>query len=130
MSLGWEVQGLALAAVIVSIVEVAILFFIMSRRIKGLFDRPFISAVARMLSAAGFIALITYGMVTWLPLNASDQSFFASFPKFALIAAVSLGSYLLISYAFRLKEATTVVERILKILFKRPKVDHEPRSHS
>lgn len=130
MSLGWGVQGLALAAVIVSIVEVAILFFIMSKRIKGLFDRPFISAVARMLSAAGFIALITYGMVTWLPLNASDQSFFASFPKFALITAVSLGSYVLISYLFRLKEATTVIERILKILFKRPKVDHEPRSHS
>lgn len=130
MSFGWGVQGLALAAVIVSIVEVAILFYIMAKRIKGLFDAAFMSAVGRMLSAAGFVSLITYGMVTWLPLNASDQSFFASFPKFALIVSVSLGSYVLLSYLFRLKEATPIIERIQKILFKRPKVDNEPRSHS
>lgn len=130
MSFGWGVQGLALAAVIVSIVEVVILFYIMAQRIKGLFDTSFLSAIGRMLSAAGFVSLITYGMVTWLPLNAADQSFFASFPKFALITAVSLGSYVLISYLFRLKEATPIIERIQKILFKRPKVDHEPRSHS
>ncbi len=130
MSFGWGVQGLALAAVIVSVVEVAILFYIMAQRIKGLFDASFLSAIGRMLSAAGFVSLITYGMVTWLPLNAADQSFFASFPKFALITLVSLGSYVLISYLFRLKEATPIIERILKILFKRPKVDHEPRSHS
>jgi putative peptidoglycan lipid II flippase len=130
MSFGWGVQGLALAAVIVSIVEVAILFSIMARRIKGLFDAPFISAIGRMLSAAGFVSLITYGMVTWLPLSATDQSFFASFPKFALIVSVSLGSYVLISYLFRLKEATPIIEQIQKALFKRPKVDHESRSHS
>lgn len=127
------VQGLAWAAVIVSAIEVAILFFLMSKRIPGMFDTPFVNAVIRMLSATGFMTIVTYGMVSLFPLGADDQSFFATFPKFALIASVSLLSYLLLSYLFKLREATPVIDRTRSIIFKllrRPEPHHDPRSHS
>ena len=124
------VQGLAWAAVITSAVEVTILFYLMSHRIKGLFDRRFISAISRMASAAGFMSIITYISVTLLPLNADDQSFFSTFPKFAIITLASLLSYFLFSYLFRLSETVPVMNRVKKILFNSPKVPHDPKSHS
>ncbi len=118
---GMGVQGLAWAAVIGAVSETAILFTIMSRRIPGLFDRTFLGAIVRMLSAAGFTAIVTYLMVNWLPLGANDNSFFITFPKFAFIALVSLVSYGVISYAFRLSETKPILERIKKIFFGAPK---------
>lgn len=130
MGLGMGVHGLAWAAVIVSIVETVILFTLMSRRIKGLFDKPFIHAIARMASAAGFMALVTYLAVTILPLNANDQRFFDSFPKFTLIAGISFLAYFLFCYLFKLQEVNPVLSRIQKILFKSPEVKDDTRSHS
>lgn len=123
MSLNLGVYGLAWAAVIVSIVEVAILFYIMARRIEGLFDKVFIHGVSRMLSAAGFTAIVTYIMVTILPLSANDQSFFSSFPKFLLISGVSLLSYIIICRLFKLPEVEPILHRVRDILFKQPKLD-------
>ena len=120
MSLNMGVYGLAWAAVIVSGLEVAILFYVMSRRIKGLFDRSFVSGVLRMLSATGFMAIVTYIMVSLFPLGAADQSFFTSFPKFALIVAVSIGVYFVLCRILRLQEVNPIIDRIQKILFKRP----------
>ncbi len=119
MVLDLGVYGLAWAAAIVSGVEVAILFTIMSKRIKGLFDMVFVHAVARMTSAAGFMAVVTYIAVTLLPLNAGDQSFFASFPKFVLIVAVSGFSYLLLSHWMKLDEVAPILSRAKKIIFYR-----------
>ncbi len=130
MVFGWGVQGLAWAAVVVSVVEVAILFYLMARRIPGLFNKAFYSAIGRMLSATGLMAVITYISVVLLPLSADDQSFFSTFPKFAVITFVSLLSYVLLSYLFRLREATPVISRVQKILFKRPDIDNDARSHS
>ena len=115
------VYGIAWAAAIVSAIEVAILFVVMSRRIQGLFDKVFIHAVARMASATGFMAVITYVMVSFFPLEAADQSFFASFPKFVLIVAVSGVVYLLFSYLLRLKEVGPILERTKKIVFYKAK---------
>jgi len=130
LGLQMGVQGLAWAAVIVSIVEVSILFKLMSNRIPGLFDKPFIHAIARMASAAGFMALITYGMVALLPLSSTDQRFFDSAPKFILITLVSFVVYLLFCYIFKLREVNPVIARIQKILFKRPEVKDDPSTHS
>ncbi len=119
MGLGFGVYGLAWAAAIVSAIEVAILFIVMSKRIKGLFDIVFVHGVARMLSAAGFMALVTYVMFALLPLNANDQSFFASFPKFGLIVIVSGLFYLLFSHLMKLQEVAPILERAKKIIFYR-----------
>ena len=106
--------GLAMAA---SIVEVIILFTIMSHRIKGLFDKTFVHAVSRMGSATGFTAVITYICVSILPLSSTDQSFFVTFPKFLLIVIISLSSYVILSKALKLTEADPFIERAKKILF-------------
>jgi len=111
------VYGLAWATAIVSFVEVIILFVMMSRRIKGLFDTPFIHAVARMMSATGLMAAVTYLMVIWFPFNASDLSFLSSFPKFGLITAVSALVYGLFSYIFKISEITPVISRLKRIIF-------------
>lgn len=118
MGLGLAVYGLAWAAAIVSIVEVTILFVIMSRRIRGLIDAVFMHAVGRMLSAAGFTAIIAYIMVSAVPFRATDRSLFLSVPRFLFIALISLGAYLVISYLLRLPEVKPVLSRLKKIFIK------------
>ncbi|PKL31895.1 murein biosynthesis integral membrane protein MurJ [Candidatus Saccharibacteria bacterium HGW-Saccharibacteria-1] len=121
MVLDLGVYGLAWATSIVSFVEVCILFIMMSRTIKGLFDVTFVHAIARMASATGFMTIVTYIMVALLPLSANDQSIMASLPKFILITFVSGLAYVLLSWILKLEEANHVIARIKKILFGRVK---------
>jgi putative peptidoglycan lipid II flippase len=113
--------GLAWAQSIVAFIEVMILFFVMSRRIKGLFDLVFVHAVARMASATGFMAIISYITVQLLQLGADDQSFLATFPKFTIIVSVSFAAYLLFSRMLKLPEANPVIDRFKRLLFGRPR---------
>lgn len=114
---GLGVYGLALAQALVSIVEVVILFLIMAIRMPGLFDTSFIHAVSRMVSASGLMGLISYVSVKLLDLSARDQSFFTTFPKFAVIVAISLISYLLICRLFKLEEPEPVIKKIASLAF-------------
>jgi putative peptidoglycan lipid II flippase len=118
LGLGAGVHGLAWAAAITSVIEIATLFYFMSKKIKGLLDKPFIRAIGRMASAAGFMSLVTYLMVVLLPLAAVDQQFWDSFPKFVLITGVSFMAYFLFCYLLKLPEVTPILLRIQKILFK------------
>lgn len=122
LGLHMDVYGLALAAVIVSAVEVAILFVIMSRRIIGLFDRVFIHAVSRMVSAAGFTAIVTYILVSFMPLGAEDV-FFSAFVKFALIVSISGLIYIIVCRIFKISEVNPIIKRVQAILFKQPKIE-------
>ncbi len=114
---GLGVYGLALAQALVSIVEVAILFVIMAFRMPGLFDATFIHAVSRMVSASGLMGLISYVSVKLLDLSARDQSFFTTFPKFAVIVTISLISYLMICRLFKLEEPVPVIKKIIGLAF-------------
>lgn len=109
--------GLAAATSIVSIVEVSILFVIMGRQIKGLFDSHFVHAVARMIAATGIMSLVTYYLFSMYPLNATDQSFLASFPRFMLLTTICLAFYVIISSIFKLSEPKPIINRLKKILF-------------
>jgi len=113
----WGAYGLAWAQSIVSAVEIAILFVVMQRRIPQLFDKPFARAVIRMLSATGFSSVAAYLGVTLLSLNATDQSFFATFPKFVIIVLFSLGVYLLCSRVMHLTEAKPVILKLNSLFF-------------
>jgi putative peptidoglycan lipid II flippase len=115
MGLGMGTYGLAWATSIVSVVEVSILFTVMSRSIKGLFDYNFIHAITRMLGVTAITAVISYIFFMLWPLEATDQSFFASFPRFCLIVTISLVSYVLISWAFRLSEVMPIISRTKKL---------------
>lgn len=119
MSLGMGAYGLAWAQSIVAVVEVAILFFIMSRRIKGLFDIVFVHAIARMASVTGFTALVCYIAVKLLPLQSSDEGLLTTLPKFIVIVIVSFGFYVWISRLMKLPEADPVVRAANKFLFGR-----------
>lgn len=109
--------GLAFAQSLVAMVEVAILFVVMSWRIKGLFDNVFVHAVARMASATGFMAVIAYLMVLTFQLQTGDQSFLATFPKFTIIVLVSVASYVTFSRLLGLEEVNPVIARVKKLFF-------------
>lgn len=117
LAAGMGVHGLAWAAAIVAVIEVFVLFKVMSRQIKGLFDVKFVGAVVRMVAAAGLTAPITYMSVLMLPLTVSDQSFFSSFPKFVIITAISMIAFMVFSYVLRIREVYPIVNRVKKILF-------------
>jgi putative peptidoglycan lipid II flippase len=119
MNLGMGAYGLAWAQSFVAFVEVMILFFVMSRRIPGLFDLVFVHAIMRMASATAFMAIISYITVQIFQLGAHDQSFLATFPKFAVIVAISLSSYVLFSKMLKLSEADPIINRVKLLLFGR-----------
>lgn len=111
------VYGLAWAQSIVSVIEVFILFVIMSRRIPGLFGKAFWQGVIRMASATGFTAVVCYALVIVFPFKITDNSFFATFPKFTLIATLSMIAYVAFSKLLRLKEAEPVIRTVQRTLF-------------
>jgi len=119
MGLGFGVYGLAWASAIVAAVEVTILFVMMSKSINGLFDIKFVHATTRMVVAAAIMGVVSYICVVLLPLNATDQSFLSSFPKFGLIVAVSGLFYIAVCKLFRLSEVDPIIDRVKKLLFGR-----------
>lgn len=122
MGLSMGVYGLAWAAVIVSGIEVAILFIIMSRRISGMFDKTFANAIVRMASASGFTAIVTYIAVAMMPLGAEDV-FFSAFVKFMLIVGIGFLTYIIVCRLLKLEEVDPILLRIRNILFKQPRID-------
>ncbi|MEO5499589.1 MAG: murein biosynthesis integral membrane protein MurJ [Candidatus Saccharimonadales bacterium] len=121
------IYGLAWAQSIVAAVEVFILFAIMSIKLPQLFDNSFLHAVGRMVSATGFMSIVTYFTVSVFALSAQDQSFMTTFPKFSMIVVISLGSYLGICQLFKLPEADLVINRVKQLVFD-PYRTKEPRS--
>lgn len=118
MGLNMGVIGLAFAQSIVAVVEVVILFAVIQRRLpNGLFDRPMVHAIGRMLSATGFTAVAAYAMVRLLQLQNTDLSLSATIPKFAVITLVSFLVYLGVCWLMQLEEAETVIGRIKKMAF-------------
>jgi putative peptidoglycan lipid II flippase len=117
LGLGMGPYGLAWAAAIVAIVEVSILFFFMIKRIPGLFDAVFLHAIGRMLSATGFIAIITYMAVSYLPLSSQDFSIYSSFPKFLIITFINAIAYVVICHFLKIEEVNPVISRLKRIFF-------------
>ena len=115
-SLNMGAYGLAWAQSIMAAVEVFILFAVMARRFPGLLNREFWNAVWRMASATGFMAVISYVMVSIFPLQAGDQSsFYFTFPKFVLIAGMSFVAYLTFSKLLKLDEANPVIAAVRRL---------------
>lgn len=117
--LGYGAPGIAWAASIISAIEVSILFTIMARRIPGLFNAVFFHAIARMISAAGFMAIVTYLLVLVIPLRGGEQSFITTFPRFALIGCISIAFYTVVCLLMKLDEPVPIVTRLKKVLFGR-----------
>ena len=117
MTINMGIYGLAWAQSIVAFVEVAILFTVMTFRIPQLFDAVFLHAIARMVSATGFMAVITYIAVKVFALTVNDQSFMTTFPKFAIVVILSLAGYVIICRLMRVEEAGLVTQRLRQVVF-------------
>lgn len=116
-SLHMGAYGLAWAQSIVAAVEVIILMSILVKRVQGIFTIQFWKALARMLSATGFTALVCYLLVVLMPLRSSDQNFFSVFPKFVFITGASLLFYVWVSNILRLPEPRPIIAKAREILF-------------
>jgi putative peptidoglycan lipid II flippase len=116
-ALDMGVYGLAWAQSLVAIVEVVILFIILSRAIINPFTIEFWHATGRMLVASTLTGLICYAAVAVMPLTAEDASFSATFPKFLAIVAVSSLVYIGSSRVLGIKESEPVLRITRKILF-------------
>jgi putative peptidoglycan lipid II flippase len=118
-SLGMGPYGLAYSQSLVSVFEVLVLFTIMNRRIKGLFDMQLLGGVGRMVVATLLMSVVTYLTIQVFQLQNEDQSFLATFPKFVVIVAVSGSAYLLFSKLLGLAEASPVLHKLEQLLFGR-----------
>ena len=70
-----------------------------------------------MVSATGFMAIVSYITVRIFQLGANDLSLMATLPKFIVITIVSFMAYVIFSKMLKLSEADPVVRKIKKILF-------------
>ena len=121
-SLGWGVDGLGWAQSIGAMLEIIILLYILQRRSRNeLLDKSFWQAFFRMLIATTVAGCVAFSMTKFIPLMATDNSLVITVPKFLLIAAISMLSYLLASYFLNLKESKPIFAYIKKILFRNAK---------
>ncbi len=117
MQFNWGIYGLAWAQSIVAAVEVVILFTVISRRIKGLFDAVMQRALVLMAVASIGTAIVTFQTVKIFELAVTDQSFAATFPKFAFIVMVGLAIYVTLCKVFHLREADVVLSKMQQVLY-------------
>ena len=109
--------GLAWAQSIMAAIETLILFVVMVRRFPGLLNVEYWSAVWRMVSATGFMAIVSYILVLLMPLRAGDDSsFYFTFPKFVLIVTISLSAYIAFSRLLKLQEAEPVIAMVRRVI--------------
>lgn len=117
--LGYGPDGLGWAQSIGAVFEVVTLLFILNRRSKNKLLTPsFWHAIKRMLFAGLITACVSYSMTKFLPLMATDNSFFITFPKFCLNTFVSLIAYLVASYFFSLEEVEPFIKKFKQIVFR------------
>jgi putative peptidoglycan lipid II flippase len=112
-------EGLAYAQSIGAVVEVVILFTILQIRSSGkLLDHVFWRGVWRIAIASVITGCIAYSMTKFLPLRATDNSIFIYAPKFLIIAAASLVSYVIAGHLLGLDETKPIVAKLKQILFR------------
>ncbi len=116
---GFGPEGLAYATSISTLSEVGMLLIAQHRDMDGqLFDRKFWSSIIRVSFASGVAGIVSWILTKLLPLLATDNSFFATFPKFCVIAGGSLLVYVILCYILRVEEIRPIVQRFTSYLFR------------
>ena len=117
--LGYGPEGLGWAQSLGAVLEIAILLYILNRRAHGkLLDKTFWQTMERMLFAGVITSCVAYSMTKFLPLMATDDSFFVTFPKFCTITFVSTIAYLVASYFLNLAEVKPIIKKVKTIIFR------------
>jgi putative peptidoglycan lipid II flippase len=114
---GFGPEGLAYATSISAVFEVGVLLIIQNHS-GQLLDREFWIAAIKMAIASGATGIVSWILTKLLPLRATDNSFFSTFPKFCIIAGSSLIFYVVLCMILRIKEIRPITDKIASILFK------------
>lgn len=114
----YGLAGLAIAQSLVAAAEVFILVTIMLWRDHKLFDTEFWSGLSRILSVTGFTILITYIMVTLVPLSTTDRGFIKLSAKLLSIIIPTLVLHIWLSALFGLEEVRPVIDKLRKLVLK------------
>jgi putative peptidoglycan lipid II flippase len=114
----YGLAGLAIAQSTVAAVEVLILVAIMLWRDRRLFDATFLGGISRILSVTGFTILITYIMVTLIPLSTNDRGFIRLSAKLLAIIIPTFVLHIWLSAVFGLEEVQPVLDKLRRIVFK------------
>lgn len=119
LSRNMGITGLAAAASIVSALETIILMGILRKRLGSIGEKSIFGSLIRM-SAAGLVMAVAvrYMVHTVLPLYSADLGFATIAPKFIIIMLVALVAYLVPCYLLRLKEAKTMVHRMVDTILR------------
>ena len=118
-SLGFGPDGLGWAQSIGAVLEIVVLLFILNRRSSGkLLNKSFWVSLRKMFFAGFITSCVAYSMTKFLPLMATDDSFFVTFPKFCVITFVSFLAYLIASFFLNLEEVKPFVEKLKKVVFR------------
>ncbi len=117
--LGCGPEGLGWAQSIGAVLEVVILLTLLQRRSgMKLLNKDFWHNFMKVCVATIITGCIAYSMTKFFPLMATDDSFFIIFPKFCLITAVSLLSYIIAGWFLGLEQVRPIIERVKKALSK------------
>ena len=112
-------EGLAYATSISALFEVAVLAILQNRDMgRKLFDIKFWVAMGKIAFASVLTGLVAYILTKLFPLRAVDNSFLATFPKFALITILTGIFYLGICSLLHIEEVKPVIQKINDKLFK------------
>ena len=117
--IGFGPYGLGWAQSLGAVIEMFLLLGILNKRSKKkLFNKDFWSGLWRMVIATVVTGVVAYIITKFFPLLATDNSFFATFPKFCLISLASIIAYFAASYLLDLEEVAPIFNYINKILFR------------
>ena len=120
--MGWGVDGLGMAQSIGAIVEIIILLYILQKRSRNeILDKSFWRAFIRMCLATVIAGMMAFSMTKFIPLMATDNSLVITIPKFLVISAISVITYVVASYFLNLKESKPIINYVKKKLFKNVK---------
>ena len=117
---GFGPEGLAYATSISAVFEVGMLLIVQNHEGK-LLDREFWRTTLKVVIASSLAGAVSWVLTKLLPLRATDNSFFSTFPKFFLISVSSLILYIVICWLMKIQEVQPLVDRITKVLFRNVK---------
>ena len=111
------VEGLAMSASIVAVLETIALGIILRVKYGSFGERTVFSGAWRMVLAATFMMATTYlFIINIVPLYAVDLGLLVLLPKFLLILLVGSVAYLIPCYVMQLKEAKHIIARTRDML--------------
>ncbi|MBR5670180.1 murein biosynthesis integral membrane protein MurJ [Candidatus Saccharibacteria bacterium] len=126
---GFGPEGLAYATSISAVFEVGVLILVQNHEGK-LLDREFWRTTLKVIIASSIAGVASWVLTKLLPLRATDNSFFSTFPKFFLIAGSSLILYIVVCWLLKIQEVQPLIDKITKVLFRNVKAAPKDKDNS